>query len=501
MYADIKSAVTVWLMALLAIGTVAAAGSDTRLVDAVERKDQAAIGALLKERADVNARQPDGATALQWAAHWDDSGTVDRLLRAGADVNAANDHGVTALALACENGNAATVDKLLKAGANANAAVSTGETALMTAARGGNVGAVQMLLAHGAKANAREGSHGQTALMWAVAHAHSDVVKVLVEAGADINARSEVRTRTVHTGSRYGDRGADKGALRMDQGGFTPLLFAAREGDIESARMLLDAGANVNDAAPNGASALAVATLSGHGTFAALLLDKGADPLAAGAGYTALHAAVLRGDQALVKALLAHHANPNAQLTKGTPSRYYSKDYAFNEALTGATPFWLSARYGDVEALGLLAAAGADPRHAMADGTTALMAAIAANPGFGVGNRREQYLSPADAAAKAEGEDERTTLATARAVIALGADVHAANQAGDTALHMAASQGLTTVAQLLVEKGASLEARNKRGLTPLGAATAPRQRNPLAAPGPDIRIGTAELLRKLGAKE
>jgi uncharacterized protein len=501
MHANTTRAIAFALMTLFAAASRATAESEPRLADAVERKDTTAIRALIKARADVNGRQPDGATALQWAAHWDDLDTADLLLRAGADVNAANDHGVTALALACENGNIAMVDKLLKASANPNVAVSSGETALMTAARTGSLGAVHALLAHGANVNARESLHAQTALMWAVSHAHADVVKALIESGADVNARSAVRTRMVHTGSRFGDRGADKGALRMDQGGFTPILYAARQGDVDSAGLLLAAGAHVNDSAPNGASALAVAAMSGQSKVVAFLLEKGADAKASGAGYTALHAAILRGDPAMARALLAHGADPNAQLTKGTPARYYSKDFAFNEALKGATPFWLAARYGDVEMLRILAAAGAETRPTMSDGNSALMAAIAANPGFGVGNRREQYLPVADLAAKAEGEDEQITLATVKLLIELGADINAVNQAGDSALHLTASQGLTSVAQLLVEKGADLTIKNKRNLTPLGAATVQRPRNPLGPTGPDPRIGTAELLRKLGAKE
>jgi ankyrin repeat protein len=502
MHAVTKRASVSGLIALVATATLSAGGADRRLADAVERRDHSMVRVLLKARADVNGGQPDGATALQWAAHWDDLETADLLLRAGADANAANDLGVTPLALACENGNVAMIEVLLNHGASAHASWSSGETALMTAARAGSVGAVRVLVAHGADVNAKETARGQTPLMWAAAHAHAAVVKALIEAGADINARSSLRNRMVHTGGRFGDRGSDKGALRMPLGGFTPLLFAARVGDIASASVLLDAGVKVEDVALDGASALAVAALSGHGAFAAFLLDKGADPNAAGAGYTALHAAVLHGDHDLVKALVKHGANPNARLTKGTPSRYYSKDYAFNVvALAGATPFWLAARYGDVEILRILAAGGADVRHVLSDGTTALMAAIAATSGFGVGNRRELYLSPADADAKVAGEDERITFATAKAVIELGVDVNTASETGDTALHVAATQGVPTVAQLLFDSGADLQARNKRGLTPLGAATAPRTRNLTGEIVPDKRIGTAELLRKLGAKE
>jgi ankyrin repeat protein len=287
----------------------------------------------------------------------------------------------------------------------------------------------------------------------------------------------------------------------LDHGGFTPLLFAARQGDLESARILLEAGAKVEDRAANAASALVVAAHSGHGAFAALLLDKGADPNAAGAGYTALHAAVLRGDLHLVNALIARGANVNTPIAKGTPSRYYSRDWALNaSALVGATPLWQAARYGDVPIMRALVAAGADPKFAYADGSTILIVAVAANSGYGTGDRRERYLGPGDIAPTPE-ENERVTYAAAAAAIELGAVVTATNQAGDTALHIAATQALDSVARLLVEKGANLEATNKRGLTPLAAAIVPRPRNPLQIDGPDRRASTAAVLRKLGAKE
>ena len=503
MHALLRRLGGLWLVCLLFIAGLAAAERDPRLADAVERQDKPAVRALLKARADVNAPQGDGATALHWASHWGDLETADLLLRAGASVNAANDFGVTPLTLACEDANAAMAERLLKAGANPNAAVSTGETALMTAARTDSVSIVKALIAHGADVNGKETSHDQTALMWAVANLHPDVVKALIEAGADIKARSVVRQRVVHTGNRYGDRGNDKGVVQMDLGGFTPLLFAARQGDLESARLLIAANASVNDTAANGASALVIAAHSGHGALAALLVDKGADPNAAGAGYTALHAAVLRGDLDLVKALLAHGANPNATLTKGTPGRYYSKDYSLNEvALLGATPFWQAARYADIEIMRALAAGGADPRFAMADGTTAIMAAVVANGGIASGDRRERYMGPADVAAKVEGEDERITFEAVRLAVEAGADVNAANRAGDTALHAAATRGLSSVVQLLVDKGANLEARNKREQTPLAAALVPPVRSPLfSQPAEDNRKSTVELLRKLGAKE
>ena len=496
-----KALIAFALAALVEAAVSAQTRPDQRLAQAVERRDARAVEALLKQRVDVNAAQPDGATALHWAAHWDDVTTAERLIRAGAKVNAANDLGVTPIALACENGSAPMVEALLKAGANPNAHLVSGETALMTASRTGSAGAVKALIARGADVNAKEQTHGQTALMWAVSHQHAEVVRLLVGAGADVNARSQVRPRVVHTGNRFGDRNESRGVATLDLGGFTPLLFAARQGDLESASILLAAGAKTDDVAPVGASALVVAAHSGQGAFAAMLLEKGADPNAAGAGYTALHAAVLRGDLVLVNALLARGANPNAPIAKGTPSRYYSKDWALSaSSLVGATPLWQAARYGDVPIMRALVAAGANPKYASADGSTILIVAVGANSGYGTGDRRERYLGPGDIAPTPE-ENERVTYAAAAAALEMGADVNATNQGGDTALHVAATQALDSVARLLVEKGANLEAKNKRGLTPLGSAIVPRPRNPLQIDGPDRRASTAAVLRKLGAKE
>ena len=172
-----------WVVSLLSVASLAAAGGDLRVVDAVMKGDKEAVRSLLKENADVNAPQPDGATALAWAVHRDDLETAELLINAAANVNAANDYGVTPLSLACTNLNAAMVEKLLKAGADPNAAQWTGETPLMTAARTGDADAVNSLLAHGADVNAKETRRGQTALMWAIAERHAEVARVLIEHG------------------------------------------------------------------------------------------------------------------------------------------------------------------------------------------------------------------------------------------------------------------------------------------------------------------------------
>ena len=495
-----------WLVLPLAVLCLGAGAAEHRLADAVERRDDRSVDALLAKRTDINAPQPDGATALHWATHYDDLALVRRLLAAGANANAANDHGVTPLALACENGSTEVAKALLSAGARANAASAGGETLLMIAVRAGAADIVDALLARGADVNAKEPSHQQTALMWAVSRGHDRIVQRLIAAGADVNARSRIRRRTVQLNTRYGDQNSVRGVTEIDLGGFTPLLFAARSGTVESARQLLGAGANVNDKAPAGTSALVVAAHSGNGAVGAVLVERGADVNSADAGYTALHAAILRGDLPLVRVLLAHRADPNVPLAKGTPSRYYSKDWAFNENLVGATPLWLAARFGEPEMMQALAAAGADLRATMKDGTTVLMSAIVPTRGVGTfraGDRRERYQGPADVAAKGEGEDEAITLRAVAAALDLGADVNAANINGDTALHMAAALALNRVVQLLVDRGAKLDAKNKREVTPLGMATSSQGGGPLGifALSLDERKPTAELLRRLGATQ
>jgi ankyrin repeat protein len=474
------------LVAAVTVG-LAAAG-DVRLIEAVRARNPERVRALLAERVNVNATQGDGATALHWAVHHDDVSLVDTLIRAGARADLADDTGATPLYLACLNRNAIAVGKLLAAGANPNAALMSGETVLMTCARAGDASAVRALLARGAMINAKESTHNQTALMWAAAQAHPQVVHALLERGADVRARSREYMQTV-TSEVTQRAGRETLNYTVPRGGMTALLFAARSGDAESARLLVAAGADVNEALPDGATALIVAAHSGQRLAAIALLEKGANPNASAVGYNALHAAVLRSDLELVKALLARGADPNAPLTKGTPVRRNSQDFELPKTLLGATPYVLAAKFLEPEIMRTLAAGGADTRRPMNDGATPLMAAS----GMGIVAPAQDEKRGTDRRGLAilDGgivEPESRVLETVTTALSLGSDLEAVNPSGETALHIASAQGYETVVRTLAERGANLNARNARGQTPLGALVARKGR-------PNM----IELLRKLGA--
>jgi len=326
------------VLAGLAVAGMAAGGADLRLVETAKDGDCKTVPKLLSQKADVNARSADGTTALHWTAYWDDGDTADLLIRAGANINAVNELGASPLWLAAENGSSTMVGQLLAAGADPNLPLLSGETPLMTAARTGNVGVVKQLLAKGAAVNAREHEYDQSALMWAVAQQHPDVVEALLARGADVSARAKSYTQTVKVTPEQGS----KNTVDIQQGGYTPLLFAARVGDLASARLLIAAGANVNDSSPYGTSVLVLAAHSGHSQLAKYLLEQKADPNAAGAGYAALHIAIVRHDEQLVADLLEAGADPNQILKAATPSRRQSGDVYLSPSWVGATPIWIA---------------------------------------------------------------------------------------------------------------------------------------------------------------
>jgi len=474
------------LLFSLPLCSVAGNRSDAALANAAQRRDIAAIRIILAKHVDPNAPQPDGMTALHWAVNQDDAATMNILLAAGANAKAANRYGVTPLSIACTNGNALIVKALLDAGAEPNTALPGGETVLMTAARTGKVEAIQVLLARGAAVDGKEKSPGQTPLMWAAAEGNTAAVETLVQAGADIHARLD--------------------------SGFTPLLFAAREGRIGVVQALIKAGVDANEsvqtrqgAGPRpasgaggprvGTSALVLAALNAHYELAAKLLEAGADPNAAGAGYTALHVISQArkpggGDNdpppegsgsltslQLVKVLVQHGADLNARMTKKVNFGLTSLN------VMGATPFFLAAKTADVELMRTLASLGADPLIPNADGSTALMAAA------GLGTR-----SP--------GEDAGTESEVAEAMqlaLDLGADLNAVDAKGETAMHGAAYKNFPGAVQFLAGKDAKIDIWNQpnsHGWTPLTIAEGYRFGN--FKPSPDTVAALVKVMKAAG---
>ncbi len=468
-----KHLVAASLAVLLSASTALAA--DSALLIAAKAGDAAAVRTALQSKADPNAAAIDGTTALHWAVQKDAAAIVDLLLTAGAKVDAANRYGSTPLALACTNGNAAIVLRLLKGGANANATLAGGETALMTAARTGKVDVMKALLAYGADPNARETTRGQTALMWAAAENNAEAVQALVEAGAEIRARSGVQAtaaanqpgqRTTGVFSGAVGNAAPAGGGGAGRPAFTAFLFTAQLGQKDAARVLLDAGVDVNETLPDGTSALVLATQNGHWEFAGFLLDYGADPNAARQGFTALHQIarirrtnigflpppVGKGSMSsteLVEKLIEYGANVNATMTRDFRDGYRNR---LNRI--GATPFLLASKNVDTELMKVLVAAGADPKQPNLDKTTPLMVAAGVdvwNPGEDGGSAPDQ---------------EPEALEAVKMLVALGNDVNATNDRGETAMHGAAYRGGNTIVQYLADQGAKLDVRSKQGWTP-----------------------------------
>ena len=440
------------LLTGLGMGSTTVVAEPSDLLEAAKRADMVAVRALLDQGVAVDAIEGDGTTALHWASYHDEIATVQHLLTVGADVNAVTDLGVTPLWTASQNGSGELVSILLTAGANPNLALLAGETPLMVAARSGALEVMELLVAHGAALEAR-GSRGQTALMWAVAQGHSPVVDRLLSQGADPHGRSDVWVEVMgvppHAQPEYN--------RDIPQGGNTALMFAARVGSVASARHLIAAGANVDDMDGWGVSATTMAAHAGFGELVDLLLEAGADADAAEAGFAAIHAAVMRQDVSMVKALLHHGADPNAVLHTWTPTRRASRDFHFAPPLVGATPFWLAARFTAPAIMRLLAEYGADPLtvhnaaykspadlQPLKEATTALMAAV----GMGGGRRMRAWAqqNPSDA--------EQLTLESVQLAVELGIDINATDLEGRTALDGARMARWRSVASYLEAHGA-----------------------------------------------
>ncbi len=447
-------------IAFLSAAALLAAGKSP-LADAAMQGNKAAVRTLIQQKADVNAPQADGATALHWAVRENDLEMADMLLRAGAHVSAANEEGATPMFLAAQNGNAAMIERLIQGGADPNAPLSSaGDTALMMASRTGNAAAVKALLDHGASnINAKETWGGTTALMWAVSEHHPDVVQLLVQRGADVNAKSDF----VPSASGRGFEGTSPVAAKPDQpveefasGLLTPLMFAARENDLESARILVKAGADVNAAGGDGKDALSLALFNGSYEVAGLLIDSHANVNHADAQrFTPLFWAVDRRNMEtapnfpwmvttdpmpVIKKLLDAGANPNA-IVNSTPRARMREG---SPRIVFATALMRAAFSGDIELVKLLIEHGADPRISSSDRETTLMAAC----GTGFINGYHRLRPPAE------------RLEVVKLLVGLGEDVNAADSYGITPLMVAANLGDIEIVKYLIAQGADLGAHD-----------------------------------------
>jgi uncharacterized protein len=453
------------IFALLCVCSWPVFGGD--LADAAMNKNPAAVRALLQQKNDVNQPQADGATAIHWAARWDDLQMADLLIRAGANPRVPNRNGATPLFLAAENGSAAMIEKLLKAGADPNDSVlSHGETALMMAARSGKVDAVKVLVDHGARVNAKENLRGTTAAMWAADQGHAAVLHLLIEHGADPQTQSTIlKPKIIRRGLGFAQTNAGPA-----QGGLTALLFAARQGNAECVRVLVAAGANVNQTSADESSPMLVAVQNGFYGVATFLMEHGANPnLANAKGWTPLYLAVKNRNQEntaipgpntdgvleSIKLLLDRGADPNSRIKAETEVHQGMTSLWLKEG--GATPLLRAALCGDLTVVRLLMAHGADPMMPTFDHTTPLMAA--SGVGWSDGMLREY--------------SEDQSLELVKMLLDLGSDVNAANDQGITALHGAAYKGANRAVQLLVDRGANLAAKDKGADYGFGASSVP----------------------------
>jgi ankyrin repeat protein len=513
---------------LLSAAMMSAAPGDTRVPDAAMRGDRSALSALLKQKADANAMQGDGMTALHWAASRDDLEMAQLLLTAGANVRATTRiGGITPLWLASQNGNARMIDLLLKAGAEPNATATDGVTPVMIAAASGKADAIRVLAEHGADVNAKENNYGQTPLMFAAAYNHPDAITTLIQHGATVSVASKVRAPAGRGGGA--GRGAQRGTAAPGarggavvavndedtpreaaepMGGLTPLLYAVRQGHLEAVHTLLEHGSKINELSGDKTTPLMMAVINGHFDLAMDLLERGADPkIATAAGGTPLYRVVdlqwapksfypqpnarqeKIGYLDLMKALLAHGANPNTRLT----AQLWYTGYGFEldgVEPAGATPFWRAAQVGDVDAMRLLIAAGADPNIQTNEGVTPLL--VAAGDGFhgndavtvpygrmaAVKYLIEECHADVNATDKKAGDSTSTTHTNSRAY---------------TPLHGAAARGDNEMVLYLVSKGARVDLVGRNGVTVADIANGPRER---IQPFPE----TVELLVRLGAK-
>ena len=478
----------------LASGAVLAdAATDAQLFAALKAEDPETALYALSAGANARGAEPDGTTPLHYAAHFGDARLTAALLKAKADPDARNEFGTTPLAEAATAGNAEVIGLLLKAGADVESANPEGQTALMVVARAGSIDAAKLLLKAGADVNAKEGWGGQSALMWAAAQGQSEMVKLLVKHGADVNARGAIRDWQRRITSEPRPKG-------MNRGGLTPLLYAAREGCIDCARELLAGKADIDLADPDQTTPLVMALLNLRFEFASFLIAQGADVDRWDLyGQTPLYVAIdmntlpkggrpdlpsedLKTGLQVAEELLAAGANPNIQLKLRPPYRNYIFDRGGDQVLsTGATALLRAAKGGDVEAVKLLLRYHANVELPTEDGITPLMAA--AGMGHGANPTRGRYKTDAQGAE------------CSRLLIEAGGKVNERARNRRTALHAAAQHGWNDTVKLLMASGAELEAEDATGLTPLDHA-AGRYQRAFLEPEPTPYTETMKILRE-----
>ena len=487
-----KTRVLTWLVVLIGAVPAFAYAAGSEAADAAQRKDAAAVRALLSKRVNVNAPQADGTTALHWAVHWNDAETVQALLRAGANPAVTNRFGASPLSGAALAGNPRLLELLLDAGADAKAlSTPDGETVLMSAARTGNVDAVRLLLDRGADVNARERYKGQTALMWAAAERHAPVVTLLLERGADWRIRGFDRE------TRPPRLSAASSISPIPRGGFTALMFTAREGDLETARLMLDAGVDINHGDVDSVTPLVAAIMNKQYTLAKFLIERGADVNVIDAGgRTALYAAIdIRNEDwtampnrptedllpalEVVKAIVDRGAKLDVPLTRPLTVRS-GMDFGDTTLGAGATPLMRAARAGDHAVIRLLLEKGTNAKLTTKDGNTALMFAA------GVGYRDKNTRG-----------SESDALEAVKVLMAAGLDINQTNTRGENALHGAALRGADTIVRFLLDQGMDVNATSKQGYTPLDVAMGKTIVLQLPVP----QESTVALLKKMGGRE
>ena len=487
-----------------------AAGADHRLAEAAARGDAAAVRQLIAARADVNAPDAEGTTPLHWAVWADEPGIVDDLLRAGAAATAPNTFRLTPIYIASEHGNTAIVRRLLDAGASVDTSDGTGDSILMAAVRSGSLDTAQLLLDRGAHVNLAEPQLGHTALMWAVRTNNAPITKLLLDNGASLEARTRVGAKPAARppGAGGGSHGVGivrggvppQGEQLPTPGGMTPLLFASRDGCLDAARVLVDAGAQLNAADPNGMTPLLMAITNAKIPVAQLLVDKGADLRAADwYGRTPLWAAVearnldMRSTASdngvdreaamkLIASILDKGVDVNARVKEFPPQRRHLLPLGSLEWVdfTGQTAFIRAAQSADVPVMKLLLAKGADPSVTTFNGTSALMAAAGVNW----------------VAGQTYSESPARWLEAVQLCLELGLEVNAANAMGLSAVHGAANRGSDDIIELLARRGARLDMPDKEGRTPFTWAEGVF----LATNSPVAKPSTMALLKKLLAE-